>query len=96
MQEKRIDDYWNVDDNRSLSDFCTGFTKLTLLKEELPQGCMWSAGRLTKVQTTTRPDHVWPEVWTNISKASQKRERQEWANDKAKLENARRMREFFN
>ena len=33
MQEKRIDDYWNVDDNRSLSDFWTGFTKLTLLKE---------------------------------------------------------------
>ena len=95
MQEKRIDDFWNVDDNKSLSDFWTGFTKLTLLKEELPQGYMWSAGRLTKVQTTTRPDHMWREVWTNISKASQKRERQEWVNDQAKLENARRMREIY-
>ena len=82
MQEKRIDDYWNVDHNRSLSDIWTFFTKLTLLKEELPQGYMWSAWRLTKVQTTARPDHMWREVWTNISKASQKRERQEWRTTK--------------
>ena len=33
MQEKRIDDYWNVDTNRSLSDSWKGFTKFTLLKE---------------------------------------------------------------
>ena len=34
---------------------------------------MWS-GRLTEVQTTTRPDHVWPEVWTKIGKAAESRE----------------------
>ena len=33
MQEKRIDDYWNVDANRCLSDSWKGFTKFTLLKE---------------------------------------------------------------
>ena len=33
IQEKRIDDYWNVDENKSLSDSWTGFTKFTLLKE---------------------------------------------------------------
>ena len=33
LQEKRIDDYWNVDSNRSLSDSWTGFSKFTLLKE---------------------------------------------------------------
>ena len=40
-KEKRIDDYWNVDGNRSLSDSWTGFTKSTLLKETPPNGYMW-------------------------------------------------------
>ena len=62
MQEKRIDDYWNVDLDRSLSDSWKGFTKFTLLKEKPPEGHMWSGVRLTKIQTTTRPDYVWPEV----------------------------------
>ena len=30
LQESRIDDYWNVDVDRSLSDSWTGFTKSTL------------------------------------------------------------------
>ena len=62
LQEKRIDDCWNVDSNRPLSDSWTGFTKFTLLKEKPPKGCLWSGRRLTKVQTTSRPDHVWQEV----------------------------------
>ena len=68
MQEKRIDDYWNVDLNRSLSDLWKGFTKFTLLKEKTPKGYMWSGERLTKVQTTTRSDDVWPEAWSKIGK----------------------------
>ena len=91
MQEKRIDDFWNVDENRSLSDSWTGFTKFTLLKEEPPKGYMLSGTRLAKVQTTTRPDHVWPEVLTILSKPEQRRERQEWTNEEPKLENARKM-----
>ena len=50
---------------------------------------------LTKAQTTTRPDHVWPEVRTNIGKAAQMREKQEWAKEKRKLDNARRIRGIF-
>ena len=53
---------------------------------------MWSGERLTKVQTTTRLDHVWPEVWINLSKAAERREKEEWANEKPKLGNARKMR----
>ena len=69
MQEKRVDDNWNVDSNINLS--WQGFTKFTPLKEKKkpPNGYMWSRARLTKVQTTTRPDHVWPEVWTKMGKA---------------------------
>ena len=34
---------------------------------------------MTKIQTTTRPDFVCPEVWTKIGKAAQNRAKQEWA-----------------
>ena len=50
--------------------------KFTLLKEKPPEGYMWSWRRLTEIQTTTRPDYVWPEVWTKIGKAAQNREKQ--------------------
>ena len=92
LQEKRIDDYWNVDSNRHLSESWKGFTKFTLLKEKPPKGFLWSGERLTKVQATTRPENVRPEVWTKIGKAAQNRERQEWAKEKPKLDNARRLR----
>ena len=36
MQEKKIDDCWNVDSSRHLSDSWKGFTKIILLKEKLP------------------------------------------------------------
>ena len=45
LQEKRIDDYWNVDANRSLSDSWKGFTKFTLLKEKPPKGYICGPGR---------------------------------------------------
>ena len=35
LQEKRIDDYWNVDSRKHLSDSWRGFTKFTVLKEKL-------------------------------------------------------------
>ena len=88
LQEERADDNWNVDVNRSLSDSWQGFTKFTLLKENSPKGYMWSGRRLTKKQATTRPKHVWPGVWTQIGKAAQQREKQEWAIEKPKLDNA--------
>ena len=50
MQERRIDDYWNVDGSRDLSDSSTGFTQFTLLEEKLPNGKIWSGERLTRKQ----------------------------------------------
>ena len=43
-QERRIDDYWNIDGSRDLSDPWTGFTQFTLLEEKPPNGYMWSRG----------------------------------------------------
>ena len=61
--EKRIDDYWNIDGSRDLSDPWTGFTQFTLLEGKPPDGYMWSGVRLTRKQLTSRPDHLWPELW---------------------------------
>ena len=36
MQERRIDDYWNVDGSRDLSGSWTGFTQFFLLEEKPP------------------------------------------------------------
>ena len=38
MQERRIDDYWNIDGSRDLSASWTGFTQFTLLEEKPPDG----------------------------------------------------------
>ena len=70
-QEKRIDDYWNVDGSRDLSDPWTGFTQLTLLEEKPPEGYMWSGWRLTRKQLTSRPDHSWPEISKTMGKECQ-------------------------
>ena len=43
-QERRIDDYWNIDGPRDLSDSWTGFTQFTLLEQKPQDGFMWSGG----------------------------------------------------
>ena len=67
-QERRIDDYWNIDGSRDLSDSWTGFTQFTLLEEKPPDGYMWSGERLTRRQSTSRPDHLWPELWIKMGR----------------------------
>ena len=74
MQERRIDDYWNVDGSRDLSDSWTGFTQFTLLEEKPPKGYMWSVGETTRKQLTSRPDHLWPELWTKLGRNAQLKE----------------------
>ena len=95
VQEKRVDDYWNVDSNGRLTDSWSCFTKFTPLKSKPLKGYMWSRVRLTKVPTTTRPGHVWPEVLTKTGKAAQSREKLERKNEKSKLDNARRLRRIY-
>ena len=47
-QEKRIDDYWNIDGSRDLSDSWTVCTQFTLLEEKPPDGFLWSGGEIDK------------------------------------------------
>ena len=94
-QEKRIDDYWNIDGSRDLSDPWTGFTQFTLLEEKAPDGYMWSGGRLTRKQLTSRPDHLWPELWKSMGKHAKLKEKQKWSEEKIHLENARKLRGIY-
>ena len=77
-----------MDGDRELSDASTGFTRFTILNERSRDGYTWSGGRLTKRQATSRPDHLWPETWKNMSDAAQHREKQKWAIEKPRLDNA--------
>ena len=95
MQERRIDDNWNFDRSRDLSDSWTGFTQFTLLEEKPPNGYMWSGERLTRKQLTSRPDHLWPELWEKMRKNAKLKEKQKWSHEKPKLENARKLRGIY-
>ena len=95
MQESRIDDYWNIDGSRDLSDSWTVFTQFTLLDEKPPDGYMWSRERLTRKQLTSRPDYLWPELWTKLGRNAKLKEKHKWSNEKPKLDNARRLRGIY-
>ena len=88
-QDKRIDDYWNIDVSRDLSDPWTGFTQFTLLDEKALDGYMWSGGRLTRKQLTSRTDHLWPELQEKMGKNSKLQEKQKWSHENSILDNAR-------
>ena len=91
--EKRIDDSRNI--SRDLSDPWTGFTQFTLLEEKPPEGYMWSWGRLTRKQQTSRPDHLWPEIWKTMGKNANLKEKQKLSNENLHLDNARKLRGIY-
>ena len=88
MLEKNIDDNCNGDGDRELSDSWTSFTRFTKFDGKPPDGYTWSGDRLTRKQATSRPDSVWPELWKDMSDASKRKEKQKWAVEKPKLDNA--------
>ena len=65
LQESRVDDCWNIDANRNLSESWTRFTQTTILNEKLP--VVWSWGRLAKDQATSRRDRLWPECQKQLN-----------------------------
>ena len=59
-------------------------------------------GTLMRIETYLKlwlvsrsPDHLWPDIWSRMSKASQRKEWQQWAFEKAKLDNARKLRGIY-
>ena len=43
-------------------------------------------------QQTSRPDHLWPELWKSMGKHAKLKEKQKWFEEKLHLDNARRLR----
>ena len=52
-------------------------------------------GRLTRKQLTSRPDHLWPELWEKMGKNAKLKEKQTWSHEKLHLENARKLRGIY-
>ena len=94
-QERRIDDYWNIDGSIDLSDSWTGFTQFTPLSEEPPEGYMWSGETLTRKPLTSGPDYLWPELWIKMGRNAKLSEKHKRAIEKPKLDNARRLRGIY-
>ena len=51
--------------------------------------------RLTRKQLTSRPDHLWPELWKSMGKHAKLKEKQKWSDEKLHLENARKLRGIY-
>ena len=75
--------------------FYTGFIQFTLLEEKPPDGKMWSGRRLTRKQLTSKPDHLWPELWKSMEKHAKLKENQQWSHEKLHLDNARKLRGIY-
>ena len=56
---------------------------------------MWSGERLTRKQLTSRPDHLWPELWEKMAKNAKLKEKQKWSHEKPHFDNARKSREIY-
>ena len=81
-QERRIDDYWNIDGSRDLSDSWTGFHSVYSFRRETSRRIYVVWERLTKRQLSSMSDHLWPELWTKLARNAKLREKQKWAIEK--------------
>ena len=90
MQERRIDDY-----GTSMGEeifLIHGQVSLNLLYwKRTSKRIHVVRGRLTRQQLTSRPDHLWPEVWEKLGRSAKLKERQKWSHEKPKLDNARKL-----
>ena len=82
----------NVDGNKALSEEWIGKTIFTILHFPPKKNHYWVAGRETKIQETTRPGNVWPEVWDSLSDKKKKKAIADWKILKPKLDDARTLR----
>ena len=82
-----MDHYRNVDEDPMLPRPWTCFTQFSTLNEKPRNWYTWSWRRLPKVQATSRSVHVWPKVWSNMTKSFHN-EKRHWTTEKPNLDNA--------
>ena len=52
-------------------------------------------GEINEKQLTSRPDHLWPELWTKLGRKAKLKEKHKWSDEEPKLDNARRLRGIY-
>ena len=61
-------------------------------KRKLPTDICGLVRDWREKQLTTRPDHLWPELWKSMGKHAKLKEKQKWSHEKPQLDNARKLR----
>ena len=74
-QEKRIDDNWNIDGSRDLSDLLNRFRTIYSIGRKTFRRIYVVLERLTRKHLTSRPDHLWPELWKSMEKHAKLKEK---------------------
>ena len=93
LVERRIDDIWCAScDIKKLSAPWVGKTIFSLLRPAPPPGHKWISGRLTRLQSTTRPENLWPEAWRSMSQSQKRKAIEEWELESRRLDAARKDR----
>ena len=72
--QRSIDDLWNSDGERTLSESWSGASRFRILNKSPFQGDSWVAGGLTKKQVTSRPEMIRPGVVSSLSKCAQQKQ----------------------
>ena len=88
-----IDDFWTQDSlngARDLDEEWIGRTSFNILRPKPGKGLEWQNGRLTQVQTTTRPPTIWVEVWQGLTEYQKQKEIEKWKIEGPKREVERR------
>ena len=88
MQESRIDDNWNIDGSRDLSDSWTGFTQFTFLDEKPPDGYTWSGEQTDKTASDIQARSF-------MARTLDGRRSKKGHMKNPKLDNARRLRGIY-
>ena len=94
-QEKRIDDDWNIDGSRDLSDLWTGFTQFTLLEEKPPRRIYVVRGEINEKTAYIQARSFMARTLEDNGKNAKLKEKQKWSNEKLHLDDARRLRGIY-
>ena len=76
----------------SLSDEWIGETRFTILRQKAKPGYEWHDGRETRIQNTTRPPSIWPEIWNNMSLKQRQKATQKWKDEGPRRDRIRKDR----
>ena len=93
MLERRVDDYWHIEGNQDLSDAWTSHGSPYWMKN-LQTDIPGLVERLTKKQTTSRPDYLWPEIRKDMPDAAQRKEKQKWAIEKTEARQCKKVERY--